>query len=136
LSPAASPEVSQNHKRRVLLTNLPLSRKEIVDAYIYVVARYLDIHQKHIDMAEEGVDYNVIKFNELGKVEFVNPNLDVAYLLPGSLVCRRRADARHSGNPQGRMKGGAYALKTHLEQYSAVQWSDKKHISTGGQNDN
>jgi hypothetical protein len=62
------------------MTNLPLSEKEIVDAYVYVLARYLVIRQEHIDMAEEGVDYNVIKFNELGKAEFVNPNLDVAYL--------------------------------------------------------
>lgn len=62
------------------MTNLPLSEKEIVDAYIYVFARYLVIRQEHIDMAEEGADYNVIKFNELGKAEFVNPNLDVAYL--------------------------------------------------------
>ncbi len=62
------------------MTNLPLSEKEIVDAYIYVFARYLIIRQEHIDMAEEGVDYNAIKFNELGKAEFVNPNLDVAYL--------------------------------------------------------
>jgi hypothetical protein len=38
------------------------------------------IRQEHVDMAEEGVDYNVIKYNELGKAEFVNPNLDVAYL--------------------------------------------------------
>ena len=62
------------------MTNLPLSEKEIIDAYIYVFARYLVIRQEHIDLAEEGVDYNVIKFNELGKAEFVNPNLDVAYL--------------------------------------------------------
>lgn len=62
------------------MTHLPLSEKEIIDAYIYIFARYLVIRQEHIDLAEEGVDYNVIKFNELGKAEFVNPNLDVAYL--------------------------------------------------------
>ena len=62
------------------MTRLPLSEQEIVDAYVYVFARYLVIRQEHIDMAEEGVDYNVIKYNELGKAEFVNPNLDVAYL--------------------------------------------------------
>ena len=62
------------------MNNLPLSEQEIVDAYIYILGRYLVIRQEHIDMAEEGVDYNVIKFNELGKAEFVNPNLDVAYL--------------------------------------------------------
>jgi hypothetical protein len=62
------------------MTNLPLSEQDIIDSYIYVFARYLVIRQEHIDMSEEGVDYNVIKFNELGKAEFVNPNLDVAYL--------------------------------------------------------
>ena len=31
-------------------------------------------------MQEEGVDFNVIKYNPLGSADFVNPNLDVAYL--------------------------------------------------------
>ena len=62
------------------LEDIGLSEQDIIDAYIYVLARYLVIRQEHIDMAEEGVDYNVIKYNELGKAEFVNPNLDVAYL--------------------------------------------------------
>jgi hypothetical protein len=57
-----------------------LAEKDVVDAYIYVLGRYLVIRQERIDIAEEAVDYNVIKFNELGKAEFVNPNLDVAYL--------------------------------------------------------
>jgi len=64
----------------MIMKNLPLSEQEIIDAYIYALARYLVIRQEHIDLAEEGVDYNKIKFNELGKAEFVNPNLDVAYL--------------------------------------------------------
>ncbi len=59
---------------------LGLSEKDVIDAYIYILGRYLVIRQEHIDLAEEGVDYNVIKRNELGKAEFVNPNLDVAYL--------------------------------------------------------
>jgi len=62
------------------LTALGLTEKDVVDTYIYVLGRYLVIRQEHIDIAEEAVDYNVIKFNELGKAEFVNPNLDVAYL--------------------------------------------------------
>jgi len=62
------------------MNNLPLSEQEIADAYIYILGRYLVIRQENIDLAEEGVDYNVIKYNELGKAEFVNPNLDVAYL--------------------------------------------------------
>ena len=62
------------------LPALGLADKDVVDAYIYVLGRYLVIRQERIDIAEEAVDYNVIKFNELGKAEFVNPNLDVAYL--------------------------------------------------------
>ena len=62
------------------ITDLGLTENEVVDTYIYVLGRYLVIRQEHIDIAEEAVDYNVIKFNELGKAEFVNPNLDVAYL--------------------------------------------------------
>jgi hypothetical protein len=62
------------------IDGLDLTEKEVVDAYIYALGRYLVIRQEHVDIAEEGVDYNVIKFNPLGKAEFVNPNLDVAYL--------------------------------------------------------
>lgn len=62
------------------LEDIGLSEQDIIASYIYILARYLVIRQEHIDMAEEGVDYNVIKYNELGKAEFVNPNLDVVYL--------------------------------------------------------
>lgn len=62
------------------ITDLGLTENEVVDTYTYVLGRYLVIRQEHMDIAEEAVDYNVIKFNELGKAEFVNPNLDVAYL--------------------------------------------------------
>ena len=62
------------------IAGLGLTEQDVIDAYIYVLARYLVIRQERLDIAEEGVDYNVIKFNELGKAEFVNPNLDVAYL--------------------------------------------------------
>ena len=63
-----------------IIENLGLTEKEVMDSWVYAQARYLVIRQEHIDMDEEGVDYNVIKYNELGKAEFVNPNLDVAYL--------------------------------------------------------
>ena len=62
------------------MTNLPLYEEEIVDAYIYVLARYLVIRQEHIDMAEEGADYNLIKFMQIIWTTFINPNLDVAYV--------------------------------------------------------
>lgn len=63
-----------------IIKSLELSEKDVVDSYIYILARYLVIRQEHIDLAEEGIDYNVVKYNELGKAEFVNPNLDVAYM--------------------------------------------------------
>ena len=63
-----------------LIQGLNLNEQEVIDNWIYVLGRYLVIRQEHIDLSEEGIDYNVIKFNELGKAEFVNPNLDVAYL--------------------------------------------------------
>ena len=66
--------------RKELSQELGLTEKDVIDSYIYVLARYLVIRQEHIDLAEDGVDYNIIKYNELGKAEFVNPNLDVAYL--------------------------------------------------------
>jgi len=52
----------------------------IADAYIYLLGRMLVIRQEHHDLAQAGVDYNVIKYNPLGSAEFVNPNFDVAYL--------------------------------------------------------
>jgi hypothetical protein len=71
-------EIMTNKKE--LSQELGLTEKDVIDSYIYVLARYLVIRQEHIDLAEEGVDYNVIKYNELGKAEFVNPNLDVTYM--------------------------------------------------------
>jgi hypothetical protein len=38
------------------------SEQEIIDPYIYVLARYLVIRQEHIDMAEEGVDYHITRY--------------------------------------------------------------------------
>lgn len=64
----------------VQIQGFNLTEQDVVDTYIYVLGRYLVIRQERIDIAEEGIDYNVIKFNELGKADFVNPNLDVAYI--------------------------------------------------------
>jgi hypothetical protein len=74
LSPIAQAETAKQIK------GLGLTEQEVIDSYVYIFARYLVIRQEHIDIAEEGGDYNVIKYNELGKAEFPNPNLDVAYL--------------------------------------------------------
>ncbi len=56
------------------------SEQEIRDAYVYLLGRALVIRQEHADLKEPGISYNVIKYNPLGSADFVNPNLDVAYL--------------------------------------------------------
>jgi hypothetical protein len=54
--------------------------KIIVDAYTYLLGRMLVIRQEHMDRKGDGFAYNAIKYNPLGSADFVNPNLDVAYL--------------------------------------------------------
>ena len=58
----------------------PLNKQAVSDAYVYLLGRAIVIRQEHTDIAEPGVDYNVIKYNPVGSADFVNPNLDVAYL--------------------------------------------------------
>lgn len=60
-------------------TSIP-SDQDIVDAYTYLYGRYLVIQQENHDINVEKVGYNKIKYNPLGTAQFVNPNLDVAYL--------------------------------------------------------
>jgi hypothetical protein len=52
----------------------------VTDAYVYLLGRALVIRQERTDLKEPGVAYNVIKYNPMGSADFVNPNLDVAYL--------------------------------------------------------
>ena len=54
--------------------------KQIVDAYTYLYGRYLVLQQEAYDINVEKVGYNKVKYNPLGSAQFVNPNLDVAYL--------------------------------------------------------
>ncbi|MET3568012.1 hypothetical protein ABIC47_003526 [Leifsonia sp. 563] len=54
--------------------------QEIVDAYLYLFGRLLVARQENHDIDVERVGWNTIKYNPLGSAEFVNPNLDVAYL--------------------------------------------------------
>ena len=49
-------------------------------AWSYLYARYLVLRQENYDVNVEKVGYNRIKYNPLGSAQFVNPNLDVAYL--------------------------------------------------------
>jgi hypothetical protein len=57
-----------------------VDRQLMADAYAYLLARKLVIRQERMDAAEPGFAYNTIKYNPLGSSNFVNPNLDVAYL--------------------------------------------------------
>lgn len=54
--------------------------KDIIDAYVYLLGRALVIRQEKMDFEDTGLQYNRINYNEAGKADFVNPNLDVAYM--------------------------------------------------------
>jgi hypothetical protein len=56
------------------------SDDQIVDAYLYLFGRLLVARQEKFDIEVEKVGWNTIKYNPVGTAEFVNPNLDVAYL--------------------------------------------------------
>lgn len=57
-----------------------ISDNEIVESYVYVLGRALAVRQEQMDFNNTGLKYNTIKYNEAGKADFVNPNLDVAYM--------------------------------------------------------
>jgi len=57
-----------------------ITEAEIIESYVYLLGRALAVRQEVTDLSEEGIDYNRIKYNEAGKADFVNPNLDVAYM--------------------------------------------------------
>ena len=53
---------------------------EIIDSYVYLLGRALAVRQEQMDFDDPALEYNTIKYNETGKADFVNPNLDVAYM--------------------------------------------------------
>jgi hypothetical protein len=61
-------------------TVTPPSDDDVVNAYLYLFARLLVARQENHDINVEKVGWNRIKYNPVGSAEFVNPNLDVAYL--------------------------------------------------------
>ena len=75
-----STKQSNDTNDKQTIEGLGLTEEEVIESWVYSFARYMVILQEHIDISEEGVDYNIIKYNELGKAEFPNPNLDVAYM--------------------------------------------------------
>ena len=60
--------------------SMELDQQNVTDAYVYLLGRAIVIRQEQTDLNESGVTYNVIKYNPVGSADFVNPNLDVAYL--------------------------------------------------------
>lgn len=56
------------------------SDDELYETYVYLLARALVARQERTDLSEDGVVPNVIKYDPVGIADFVNPNLDVAYL--------------------------------------------------------
>ena len=52
----------------------------IADAYIYLLGRALVIRQEHMDRGAPSFTYNTIRHNPIGSADWVNPNLDTAYL--------------------------------------------------------
>lgn len=52
----------------------------VSDVYRYLLARFLVVRQEQSDRRGDGFAYNRVIRNPLGSAEFVNPNLDVAYL--------------------------------------------------------
>jgi hypothetical protein len=59
-------------------TAQPISDSQISDAYIYLLGRLLITRQQQADFAE-GMKWNELVHREPGKVDWPNPNLDVAY---------------------------------------------------------
>ena len=57
-----------------------ISEAEVIESYVYLLGRALAVRQEKTDLSEGGIEYNSIKYNEAGKADFVNPNLDVAYM--------------------------------------------------------
>ena len=55
-------------------------QQTVTDAYVYLLGRAIVIRQEQTDLKEPSVTYNAIKYNPVGSADFVNPNLDVAYM--------------------------------------------------------
>lgn len=77
---AATPFLASVPMRTAFSAGAVPDTQAITDAYVYLLSRMLVIRQEHHDLKEPGIDYNVIKYNPRGSADFVNPNLDVAYL--------------------------------------------------------
>lgn len=80
----------------------PPTDEDIVDAYLYLFGRLLVARQENYDINVEKVGWNRIKYNPVGSAEFVNPNLDVAYLEAWIAVDENHAVTLHVPEITGR----------------------------------
>ena len=55
-----------------------ISDRDIVEAYEYLISRWLVLRQENLDF-KEGLKWNQITHREPGGVDWANPNLDVVY---------------------------------------------------------
>jgi hypothetical protein len=67
---AAAPTSAQQPTR--------VTEQDISDAYIYLLGRLLVTHQQQLDF-QDGFKWNELVHRKPGKVDWPNPNLDVAY---------------------------------------------------------
>ena len=56
------------------------THEAVRQAYLYLLGRALVIRQERIDAGSQGFAYNAIQYTPIGEADWVNPNLDTAYL--------------------------------------------------------
>jgi hypothetical protein len=69
-----------NDKKTKNEQNAAPTETEITDSYVYLLGRTLAVRQEITDLSDTTITFNKIKYNQAGKADFVNPNLDVAYM--------------------------------------------------------
>jgi len=57
-----------------------ITEQDIIESYVYLLGRALAVRQEQMDLKVPGVAYNQVKYNKPRQADFVNPNLDVAYM--------------------------------------------------------
>jgi hypothetical protein len=55
------------------------SDRDITDAYVYLLGRWIILRQQRLDFEKGGFEWNTLVHHDPGGVDWVNPNLDVAY---------------------------------------------------------
>ena len=101
-----------------------LADRDIVEAYEYMLGRWLVLRQENLDF-KEGFKWNQIIHREPGGVDWANPNLDVVY--SEAWVGRRRQElhAHRAPGDQGPLlhRAGAQRLGRSHRQYQRAQFS-------------